>query len=215
MKGTCEVFASKLCEGVAPAADGALAEHVGSCLDCFRLMTELRDLPRLEAALRAAPLPDPGEAFWADFPSEVWRAAQGLPATGARASISRAEAAPGLAARVLAWISRPMPAAFLGAACAAAVLLLVVRVPVRPAAGPTVLGPGVIDMELGSTDIAELDATVLQAVLRSAPGEDSDGDDFVEAIDDDEGALTPLQRLETLDGETLQKLDQALRKARI
>jgi hypothetical protein len=58
--------------------DPLLAEHLGSCVTCFRTLTELRDAPRMAAALRAeAPvLPHPNDQFWDDLAARTTLAAQ-------------------------------------------------------------------------------------------------------------------------------------------
>ena len=55
-----------------------LAEHLGSCVTCFRALTELRDAPRVAEALRAeAPvLPPPDDRFWDDLAARTTVAAQ-------------------------------------------------------------------------------------------------------------------------------------------
>ena len=58
--------------------DGILAEHLRSCVTCFRALTELRDAPRMAEALRAeAPvLPPPNDRFWDDLAARTTSAAQ-------------------------------------------------------------------------------------------------------------------------------------------
>ena len=57
-------------------ADPALAAHVGSCMTCFRTLAELRDVPRLAAALRAdAPAADVSDRFWDDLAARTTDAA--------------------------------------------------------------------------------------------------------------------------------------------
>src|ERR1700690_459197 len=50
-------------------ADRVLAEPLGSCVTCFRTLTELRDAPRVADALREASSaqPAPSERFWEDL----------------------------------------------------------------------------------------------------------------------------------------------------
>ncbi len=59
-------------------SDRILAEHLGSCVTCFRALTELRDAPRMAEALRAeAPvLPQPSDRFWDDLAARTTLAAQ-------------------------------------------------------------------------------------------------------------------------------------------
>ena len=66
--------------------DPALAAHVGSCVTCFRTLAELRDAPRLAAALQAdAPAPAMSERFWDDLAARTTDAA----AAALRASTRR------------------------------------------------------------------------------------------------------------------------------
>ena len=60
------------------SGEGILAEHLGSCVTCFRALTELRDAPRMAEALRAeAPvLPHPDNRFWDDLAARTTLAAQ-------------------------------------------------------------------------------------------------------------------------------------------
>jgi hypothetical protein len=94
----CERVLDRLLDGNPAADSGAgvalepeLAEHLRSCVTCFRAASELRDAPRLAALLRAeeASTMDvarrPDAQFWdelAEFTTDAaWRALQG---TGAR-----------------------------------------------------------------------------------------------------------------------------------
>ncbi|HEY4392894.1 MAG TPA: hypothetical protein VGP64_02480, partial [Polyangia bacterium] len=49
--------------------DPVLAEHLGSCVTCFRAMTELRDAPRVAEALRVETpaLPRAADPFWEEL----------------------------------------------------------------------------------------------------------------------------------------------------
>jgi hypothetical protein len=63
---------------------GILAEHLRSCVTCFRALTELRDVPRMADALRAeAPVlphppdpPHPDDRFWDDLATRTTVAAE-------------------------------------------------------------------------------------------------------------------------------------------
>ena len=56
--------------------DAALAAHVGSCMTCFRTLAELRDAPRVAAALRAdAPAVPVSDRFWDDLAARTTAAA--------------------------------------------------------------------------------------------------------------------------------------------
>ena len=100
---SCEEITDRLVGGVRATDDAEIAAHLGSCLRCFRLASELREVGRLASDLKAAAAaPDPGEAFWASFPARV--AAAAMPA-------SRGAAAPSAWARLAAFLRRPLPAA--------------------------------------------------------------------------------------------------------
>jgi hypothetical protein len=74
----CARVLGRLVEGDDLSGEGILAEHLGSCVTCFRALTELRDAPRMAEALRAeAPvLPHPEDRFWDDLAARTTLAAQ-------------------------------------------------------------------------------------------------------------------------------------------
>jgi hypothetical protein len=78
----CERVLDRLVEGDQLSGDRngerILAEHLRSCVTCFRALTELRDAPRMAEALRAeAPvLPHPSDRFWDDLAARTTLAAQ-------------------------------------------------------------------------------------------------------------------------------------------
>ena len=212
----CDAVEARVLGGARAADDPELAAHLGSCLRCFRAATELRDLPRLEGLLRAAPdAADPGEAFWQSFPARV---------TDAWVIASRPVApvaAPSLGQRLAAWLRQPLPAACAGAACASVIVYLLVHrhapalVEVRPpvaaevvaalAAPPVAAGDDEAsvdhdhdDDELGENFVHSLDATGLELLLEPGqPGATA----AVEAMDtEDDGAPA---------GEELDLLDEA------
>ncbi len=224
MTPACESFVGRLYDGADPGTDAALAEHVGSCLECFRVLTELREVPRLRDALRAESLPDPGPDFWDGFPGRVHRAAAAARAAQARRSwSSRATHAIG------GWLRRPLPAAFAGA-CVAAVVTVVVldaaklggRAPAVPGAffSATDIEGVAIDLPPETPPIFELDVPLLRAVsshfFDDEPGEDSAVmADFVQRLKDDDPILTPAQRIETLDADALRAVQRAFDEAPI
>ena len=63
---TCGAAVERLVGAGGKPADGAVESHVRSCMSCFRAMTDLRDVPRVADALRAAwpPVPAPDDWFW-------------------------------------------------------------------------------------------------------------------------------------------------------
>jgi hypothetical protein len=169
----CERFAASLIEGEKIAADPALAAHVGSCLDCFRIMTEQRDLPRIEAMLRSARPNDPGQAFWNSLSAEIVRAVEGSRLAPPVMDTARApvRARPAWWARLLSWWRRPWPAALSGAMFATVAVLLVVRLnhePIRRTSRST----------SSSTSTSTSPAPAVEAKRQSsaAPGEPAEGD---------------------------------------
>jgi hypothetical protein len=74
--------------------DPLLSEHLGSCVTCFRALTELRDAPRMAEALRAeAPvLPHPNDRFWDDLAVRTTAAAQTVLDEALHAPLRGAEA---------------------------------------------------------------------------------------------------------------------------
>ena len=78
----CARVLDRLVEGDQLSGDrngeGILAEHLRSCVTCFRALTELRDAPRMAEALRAeAPvLPHADDRFWDDLAARTTLAAQ-------------------------------------------------------------------------------------------------------------------------------------------
>ena len=64
----CRQVWERAVEGRDVSDDPTLVAHVGSCVTCFRTLAELRDVPRLAAALRAgAPAADVSDRFWDDL----------------------------------------------------------------------------------------------------------------------------------------------------
>jgi hypothetical protein len=140
-------------------ADATLAAHVGSCVTCFRTLGELRDAPRLAAALRAdAPAVVVPDRFWDDLAARTTGAAAAALTSGARRR------------RVL----RVSGFASTFAAAAAALLLVLGRGHVTPTAvgpgttsRPVAAGVGAIDDEAAGegADVADLDESALRRLL--------------------------------------------------
>jgi hypothetical protein len=74
----CGRVLDRLVEGDDLSGDRFLAEHLGSCVTCFRALSELRDTPRLAEALRAEAslAPPPDDRFWDDLAARTTAAAQ-------------------------------------------------------------------------------------------------------------------------------------------
>jgi hypothetical protein len=178
-------------KGSAPAPAGVggdriLAEHLGSCVTCFRTLTELRDAPRLAEVLRGAPSAAPPAAndrFWEDLAARTTAAAAaalygaGLPGAGSPAPVAIA------APRRGRWSvpARARVAFFATAVAAAAAFAVVARRP--PVAismsEPAARVPDLVasaersaagqraDDETGeeTADVANLDGTALRRLL--------------------------------------------------
>ena len=194
----CGRVLDRLVEGDDLSGDRLLAEHLGSCVTCFRALTELRDTPRLAEAMRAeAPAaPPPNDRFWDELAARTTAAAQselrrlqeapGPDETLAPAPVNSLQDA--RARRSLVARARLISAAATLAAAAAG-FMLVARGPLRsPSAIPA--GPATLATATRSqttapavrtaadeaaadeeADVAELDAGALRRLLeRLRPG---------------------------------------------
>jgi hypothetical protein len=219
----CARVFDRLVEGSDVGGEPELAAHVGSCMACFRVMTDLRDAPRLAAILRADPPPLPQSGrFWDDLAARTVQAAEGAGANGARGARGPVPASPPRAARRF----RAPAFAFgsLGLVAAAAAVLLVSRhTPVPPLAGPhgvesATLARSLSDDEVGDvTDMSDLDGTALRRLVErlraGAPGKLTApvGNDPAEAADvlaDDDERVNDV--LVDLDGPALLRLERSL-----
>jgi hypothetical protein len=137
---SCERIIERLVDGARAADDAELGAHLSSCLRCYRAAADLRDLPQVTDLLHEARSAldrqgSPGEAFWRSFPATLgaaWDSARA--AAPAPISSSTTDRPRRAASGLRAWLRRPMPAAFAGAACAAAVAFILVR-PLRQSPG--------------------------------------------------------------------------------
>ncbi len=198
----CATVAERLVSGERPGNEAALAEHVGSCLGCFRTANDLKSLPQLRRQMLEAAdqLPDPGAAFWANFPAEVTAAWQ--PTAAGEAPVSRRRSWDVVLQDFGAWLRRPVPAAMGGALAAAAIILVALSPrergdgPGSPTAivsgeaptlgqGSNLVPGGVLDDQLGELDIASLET--LQAGLERTFSDDFRGRTLGET---DEGAAS-------------------------
>ncbi len=174
----CAAMEARLLGGERPQEDPALAAHLGSCLRCFRAASEMRDLPRLAHLLQStAPAVDPGPAFWDSFPARVADAWESEQAAAAGTPVRRAWQ------RWLSWLRRPVPAALVGAACAAALVFWLGRfshphpgegaAPTAAASETAValVGETPLDHEddLGEDFVHSLDASGLELLLEAPP----------------------------------------------
>ena len=201
----CRQVWDRAVEGLDVTGDAALAAHVGSCVTCFRALAELRDAPRLAAALRAdRPAPAVSERFWDDLAARTSdAAAAALAGTGKR----RGRRIGGFVALV--------------AAAAAAWVLVAGRGPApgpAPATGVAVAPAGTDEGEPGdeAVDVADLDESALRQLLDrlrvrppvgvSALAAVGDAQDVPDPFDDDE--LN--DELAELDGAALLRLERSL-----
>jgi hypothetical protein len=175
----CARVFDRLAEGDDVGGEPELTEHVGSCMACFRVMTDLRDAPRLTAMLRSDPPPLPqSERFWADLAARTTQAAELARATAPSAPSANA---PGPGRPRLGSRLRAPAVMFATAALAAAGVLLISRrspppPPVTARAPATaVLARTLSDDEAGEgTDVTELDGVALRRLVErlraGAPG---------------------------------------------
>jgi len=191
----CARVLDRLVEGGDLSGDRLLAEHLGSCVTCFRALTELRDAPRMAEALRAgAPvLPHPDDLFWDDLAARTTLAAQAelqrapgalhgveTPATEAPVSVGRSGQA--RARRSSSARLRVISVAATLAAAAAG-FMLVARGPMRSSSGIPATPATLVDAVRSRTtvpvdrsvaadgtadeeaDVAELDVGALHRLL--------------------------------------------------
>ncbi|HVZ86163.1 MAG TPA: hypothetical protein VHG72_04300 [Polyangia bacterium] len=159
--------------------DRHLSEHLGSCVTCFRTLTDLRDAPRVAEALRAdpAPVPRPDDRFWEDLAQRTVAATEAAMRVPAAPAPRRA-----VPARPRWWRgslgSRAGVSSLTAALAAAAAWVIVARhAPVvppvtgaRPVAAekstgsPTAYAPGE-DGTDETADVADLDTGALRRLL--------------------------------------------------
>jgi hypothetical protein len=142
---SCDEITLRLIEGVRAADDAEIGRHLGTCLRCFRVASDLRELPQLTAQLREAhSFDDPGERFWASFPERV-SVAYLPPAQPERSS---------LWTRLVALLRFPVPAALASAAASALLVLVVVhhRQPAAPAIAPARVAAAPLQLDEAAVD---------------------------------------------------------------
>jgi hypothetical protein len=207
MPPICRQVWEQAVEGRDVMADASLSAHIGSCMTCFRTLAELRDVPRLAAALRAdAPAAAVSDRFWDDLAARTTDAA----AAALRPPPRRR------AARVVGFMT-------VAAAVAAAVVLFAGRPRMLSTVGApsgSVATAGVDDDMSGedAVDVADLDETALRRLLdrlrMRAPGNVAalaavgDLPDASDAVLDDEGQMN--DELADLDGPALLRIERSL-----
>jgi hypothetical protein len=162
-------------------SDRVLAEHLGSCVTCFRTSIELRDAPRVAEALRAAaaaaPSPAHGEGFWNDLAVRTTAAAEAaIRGLALPAEVRPAPASSRARPRPSSVFTRTRAALVATTVAAAAALVMVVHHPgTLSSRAPVAHGPGAVlaavrsapDDETGeaAADVADLDGTALRRLL--------------------------------------------------
>jgi hypothetical protein len=211
--------------------DPVLAQHLGSCVTCFRAMTELRDAPRVTEALRAETpaLPHPADPFWDELAARTTDAALAALGAGAPPKATAPSSREARARRSVGARTRIFSVAATLAAAAAGFLLvarhptpavqeiapgLVAGAPGSPSvhAVRAQTGEGMADEE---ADVADLDAGALRRLLErlrpSAPAAltaPSGGGDSADVLGDDEGGVN--EELADLDGNELRRVASSL-----
>jgi hypothetical protein len=232
----CARVLDRLVEGGDLGDEPTLAEHLGSCVTCFRALTELRDTPRVAEALRAeAPVvPGPADRFWEDLATRTTavaaaalRGAEAPPMAGAPSSVrERARRSSGARVRIIS-VAATLAAAAAGFVLIAhhptplpsvvpigsAVLTTSVRQPAR------VVGAWPADDTTTSeeADVSELDAGALRRLLDrmrsrapsalTAPSANGAGD-AADLLGDDEAPLN--EEVANLDGDELRRVASSL-----
>lgn len=228
---TCGAAVERLVEAGGRPAGSAVDAHVRSCMSCFRAMTDLRDLPRVADALRAAepPVPAPDDRFWEALARRTTDAAAvavdgGVPAAAKRSA--------GRATWRRFRANKPRSVYAIGAlaVAAAAGWAVMVHRPAAPGAAtvPAAATAGLSHDEAGGealSDVAELDSSALRQLLdrmgRHAPPAlaggtrlVSDLQDSTDAADipaDDEARVS--DEVAELDGDALRRVASSLHGA--
>jgi hypothetical protein len=205
----CRQVWERAVEGRDVTDDPTLVAHVGSCVTCFRTLAEMRDVPRLAAALReGAPAADVSDRFWDNLAAQTTAAA----AAELRRPVRRR------GARVVSFVAV--------AAAAAALVLVSGRAPIGPrgvaprtvATATTTAGPEDEVASDDAVDVADLDESALRRLLdrlrARAPGKVAafaavggtrDGADLAS---DDDGQMN--EELAELDGPALLRIERSL-----
>lgn len=207
--------------------DPVLAEHLGSCVTCFRAMTELRDAPRVAEALRAESpgLPGAADHFWDELAARTTDAVEAALDAGSAATRTapatreaRARRSAGSRTRIFSFAAT--------LAVAAAGFLLVARHPspvvpglATPTAGPNARPIRASSDEAAMTDeeaaVDDLDAGALRRLLDrlrpSAPAAltgPTGAGDSADVSGDDDGRVN--DELADLDGDELRRVATSL-----
>jgi hypothetical protein len=191
--------------------DAGLLAHAGSCMACFRTLTELRDAARLKEILGAAPPAQPpaGDPLWDQLAAQITAAVR------SDTVAVRRSPATSPAHRRRRWVPGSLGIALLAGAAAWVLAVRPARqgpAPAAPAAAPVTLSavtsPLGADDASAALDVSELDGAVLRRLadrLREKPllatyvvGEEADVEEDAQLSDEVAGldgpALLRLQR---------------------
>ncbi|MES1206896.1 MAG: hypothetical protein ABUS79_13245 [Pseudomonadota bacterium] len=231
---TCGAAVERMVEAGGQPAGSAVEAHVRSCMSCFRAMTDLRDLPRVADAVRAAapPEPAPDDRFWDALARRTTDAVAVAVAAGVPAAADRRSGAAPRAASRRFRTRRPGAVYTLGAVAVAAAAGWAVMFH-RPAAPGGATIPAAATASLSHddggdealSDVAELDSNALRRLLdrlgRHAPAalaggtrEVSDTRDSTDTADipaDDEPRVS--DEVADLDGDALRRVASSLHGA--
>jgi hypothetical protein len=223
----CQAIEDRLLEGEKLTGHPELVAHVGSCLECFRTMSELRELPRIAEVMRVgavedAQAKDPGPAFWNALPervvAEVLGSRRKPPVKARRWWSPAALASAGLAGAVATLMI------VYGAKAPAPSVIAQAKTKTTTATGgsaPAAISPGALassaesDGDLTPGDLADLSATELRALSRRLTQDETAATRALagssnDSSTDDYGEGTALEKLAGLTGSELQRLTQSL-----
>ena len=206
----CARVLDRLVEAGEVTGDAELEGHLGSCMTCFRVLSELRDAPRLATVLRqeareAAVASGRDERFWSDAAERTVDAVMAALPVAAAPRPARVRR-----------VARAAAAVGLLAAAAMCVLVVGGRPPASKLAAPAAAAPGfAVGYEI-EDEVAELDAAALQRLvdrLRGVGGGElaalaGDGNDAGETPADDDARVS--DALAELDRAALVRVERSL-----
>ncbi len=217
----CEEVTGRLCEGLALAEGSAASEHVRSCLSCFRVAADLRDLPRVrELMLASAVRPDPGEAFFATMAARTGAAWE---SDRVASAADKADDPRAFASRAFAWLRLPLPAALAGAVAAGLLFYVALRhgidhvaelVPTPAVEATAAVSAGLAmggDGEIEGTGIETLTTEDLQSLLSRTEGLVRGAPVRAEG-EDDASTLSVAEAVELLSADELQAVWSELKQ---
>ena len=219
----CGQVRDQAVEGRDVMADAALAAHVGSCVTCFRTLAELRDAPRLAAALRGdAPAVSVSDRFWDDLAARTTTAAASAMGggTGRRRTLRVTGFAAVVAAAAAAWVLVAGRASVVPPGSAPDNVGNVGNVGSVGSVGMTAASVGGAEDEAAdeAADVADLDESALRQLLKrlharapatvSALAAVGDGQDASDPSFEDDGQVN--DELAELDRPALLRIERSL-----